>query len=77
MSSSANTSDVFLYVDDAKLFNHNAAQLQCDLDSLASLLLHHQLSLSPSKHQHLAIAKNLYNALSFLEVLRMFLALIL
>ena len=33
-SSSANASDVFLYADDAKLFSHNAAQLQCDLDSL-------------------------------------------
>ena len=27
MSSSANTSNVFLYADDAKLFSHNAAQL--------------------------------------------------
>ena len=63
-SSSANTSDVFLYADDAKLFSHNAAQLQCDLNSLASWLLHRQLSLLPCKCQHLAIAKNLCNALS-------------
>ena len=35
-SSFANTSDLFLYADDAKLFSHNAAQLQCDLNSLAS-----------------------------------------
>ena len=42
-SSSANTSDVFLYADDAKLFSHNAAQLQCDLDNLASWLLNCQL----------------------------------
>ena len=62
MSSSANTSDVLLYADDAKLFSHNAAQLQCDLDSIASWLLHCQLSLSPSKCQLLAIAKNLCNA---------------
>ena len=62
ISSSANTSDVFSYADDAKLFSHNAAQLQCDLDSLASWLLHHQLSLLLSKCQHLAIAKNLCNA---------------
>ena len=53
---------MFLYADDAKLFSHNAAQLQCDLNSLASWLLHRQLSLSPSKCQHLAIAKNLCNA---------------
>ena len=61
-SSFANTSDVFLYADDAKLFNHNAAQLQCDLDSVALWLLHRQLSLSPYKCQHLAIAKNLCDA---------------
>ena len=66
MSSSGNTSDVFFYADDAKLFSHNEAQLQCDLDSLASWLLHCQLFLSPSKCQHLAIAKNLCNAPSFL-----------
>ena len=60
-SRSANSSDVFLYADNAKLFSHNAAQLQCDFDSLASWLLHRQLSLSPSKCQHLAIAKNLCN----------------
>ena len=53
---------MFLYADDAKLFSHNAAQLQCDLDNLASWLLHRQLSLSPSKCQHLAITKNLCNA---------------
>ena len=35
-SSSANTNDVFLYADDAKLFSRNAAQLQCDLDNLTS-----------------------------------------
>ena len=64
MSSFANTSDVFLYADDAKLFSHNAAQLQCDLDSLTSWLLHRQLSLSLSKYQHQDVAKNLYNALS-------------
>ena len=61
-SSSANTSDVFLYADDAKLFSHNVAQLKCDLDNLASWLLRRQLSLSPSKCQHLAITKNLCNA---------------
>ena len=37
-SSSANTSDVFLYADDAKPYSHNAAQLQCDLDSLVSIM---------------------------------------
>lgn len=58
---STDASSVFLYADDAKLFNCNASQLQHDLDNLASWLFRRQLFLSPPKCQHLAITKKLSN----------------
>ena len=52
-----NRSDIYLYADDTKLFSSDASELQTNLNIIECFNSSRQLTLAPSKCQHLAITQ--------------------
>ena len=52
------TCHLLLYADDAKVFSTNPTDLQCAINDLRRCLLKRQLSLAPSKCEHLAVSRS-------------------
>ena len=54
---------IFLYADDAKLFDNNPTQLQHAIDCFSSWISEYQLCLAPAKCAHLAFSRSLTNSI--------------
>ena len=52
-----NRSDIYLYADDTKLFSSDPSELQTNLNIVECFTSSRQLTLAPSKCQHLAITR--------------------
>ena len=55
-----NRSDIYLYADDTKLFSSDPSELQTNLNIVECFTSSRQLTLAPSKCQHLAITRKRY-----------------